>query len=538
MMKTAFKPLKGVLNRFSGSQEKKASAPHTTYLGKKIAPIPQGLPKKTASLCPECKKVIPATIEDDGGKVVMRKYCPEHGNFEDVVFSDTELYLEVEKWTFGDGRGVSNPGVIGAVHCPHDCGLCDQHASHTSMANIDLTNRCNLKCPICFANANVQGYVAEPTFEEVVGMMRTLRAQRPVPCQFIQFSGGEPTMHPDWFRILKKAKEMGFSHIQAATNGIKFANLEFAQKSAEAGLHTLYLQFDGLNDDIYRATRGVPLLDIKMRAIENCRKAGLHIVFVPTIVKGWNDNQIGDIVRLAVKNVDIVTGISFQPVAFTGRISKEERERQRFTLADMAHEVSKQTGWTDPHRDWLPLASISAFSNLQSALKGAPATSFTCHPHCSIGTFLFVDPDGNPTPIMEFLDLKNMLKEVNELAGKVKATRFKSYTKVKAFFALKKYFNADKAPKGLTFERFLASIDGYRDKKYARGKEYGHKYTYPTVFVAGMHFMDDYNYDLSRVQRCVIHYSAPNGFLYPFCSYNAGPTHRQKVEAAINKKAL
>lgn len=532
----ALRPIRDMLSRFYAPAP--SAVEQNTYLGKCISPLPQGLPKKTQSLCPECRGIIDASLEDDGGRVVMRKYCSQHGAFEDVIFSDTELYLKMEQWSYGDGRGLKNPSVIGAVTCPNDCGLCDEHLSHTSMANVDLTNRCNLKCPVCFANANAQGYVCEPTYEEVIKMLQTLRAQRPVPCQFVQFSGGEPTMHPDWFRILKSAKEMGFSHLQAATNGIKFGNLDFARRSAEAGLHTLYLQFDGLEDSIYKATRGMALKEIKMRAIENCRRSGLHVVFVPTIVKGWNDNQIGDIVRLAVANADIVTGISFQPVAFTGRISREERDKQRFTLADLAHEVSRQTGLTDTYNDWMPLACISPLSKLQAALKGQPVTDFTCHPHCSLGTFLFVDEDGEATPITRFIDVKEMLDEVMMLSQNTKRASFKTYTKVKAFLALKRHFHQERAPKGLTFERFLAFMDGYRDKKYARGEHYGQKYTYPTVFIAGMHFMDNYNYDINRVRRCVIHYSAPNGFLYPFCAYNAGPEFRSQVEKNCSLQPL
>jgi len=178
----------------------------------------------------------------------------------------------------------------------------------------------------------------------------------------VQFSGGEPTIHPQFFEILSMAREMGFTHIQAATNGIELANLEFAKQAKAAGLATLYLQFDGVTDDVYLRTRGRALLDTKMRVIENCRATGMKIVFVPTIVKGVNDHQIGDIVRCAIENVDTVSGISFQPVAFTGRIAKHELLAKRFTLADLARCVSEQTGITDARADWFPLACVTPFS--------------------------------------------------------------------------------------------------------------------------------------------------------------------------------
>ncbi len=128
--------------------------PEKTYTGGDIRRIPQGLPKNTESLCPECLKVIPAVISEENGRVVMEKNCEEHGFFKDTVYSDAKLYLKMEEWTFGENRGLQNPAVPNAKKCPDDCGLCSLHTSHTGLANVDLTNRCNLNCPVCFANAN------------------------------------------------------------------------------------------------------------------------------------------------------------------------------------------------------------------------------------------------------------------------------------------------------------------------------------------------------------------------------------------------
>src|ERR1039458_4523598 len=129
------------------------------------------------------------------------------------------------------------------------------------------------------------------------------------PTGLVQFSGGEPTIYPRFFDVLRMARDMGFSHLQVATNGLKFTDLEFAQQAKYAGLHTLYLQFDGVCDDVYRRTRGRSLWEQKLQAIENVRKANLKIVFVPTIVKGLNDHQIGDIIRLALENIECTSGI-------------------------------------------------------------------------------------------------------------------------------------------------------------------------------------------------------------------------------------
>ncbi len=504
--------------------------PETTYSGSPIQPLQKGLPKTTRSLCPECSQLIDAKILEDSGKVVMEKRCPTHGEFRDIVYSDAKLYLKMEEWTFGDNRGLANPAVTTAKSCPEDCGLCNLHTSHTGLANLDLTNRCNMTCPVCFANANASGYLYEPDFETVRKMLQALRDQKPVAGRIVQFSGGEPTIYPRFLDVLRMAKEMGFSHLQAATNGLKFTNLEFAEQAKEAGLHTLYLQFDGVCDEVYRKTRGESLWEKKLRAIENVKKAGLKIVYVPTIVKGVNDHQIGDIIRLALEYIECSSGISFQPVAFTGRIAKHELEAKRFTLSDFAHAVQQQTGIADPYEDWFPLSCVTPFSKLIGALRGDETTTLTCHPHCSLGTYLFVDQNRKATPVTQFVDVGGMLKEMDLLARKAGKRRIQFFTKLQAWNSLRKFFHAEKAPQGLDFKLFLQTLQGLTDKKYGRGEGEKKGFTYRTLMLAGMHFMDSYNYDVERVKRCVIHYAAPNGRIYPFCAYNSGPVYRERVE--------
>ncbi len=504
--------------------------PETTYTGSRIELMHKGLPKITQSLCPECQSVIEARVFEHEGKVFMEKTCPHHGYFKDLVYGDVKLYLKMEQWTFGDNRGLTNPAIPNATRCPEQCGLCSMHTSHTGLANVDLTNRCNMTCPVCFANANAAGYLYEPSLEQVRKMLQALRNERPVPNRIVQFSGGEPTIYPRFFDVLRMAKEMGFSHLQAATNGIMFNDLEFAMEAKEAGLHTLYLQFDGVCDDIYKRTRGESLWEKKLLTIENVRKAGLKIVFVPTIVKGLNDHQIGDIVKLAIDNVDVTSGISFQPVTFTGRISRKEREAKRFTQSDVARAVEEQTGLAKAQEDFFPLACVSPFSKLIGALRGGETTTLTCHPHCSMGTYLFVDQKTKQAvPVTRFLDLGAMLQEIDLLARNAGKARVKFFSKVKAWNALKKYFHEDRAPRGLTFAKFLQTLQGMMDKDYGRGEKDG-SFTYKTLMVAGMHFMDSYNYDIERVKRCVIHYAAPNGLIYPFCAYNSGPVYREMIE--------
>jgi len=492
--------------------------------------VPIGLPKKIDSLCPECLKVIPATMLEKDGRVYMEKNCPEHGFVRDLVYSDAELYKKAERWTYEDGEGVLNPQIKGAKTCPTDCGLCDLHLSHAALANVDLTNRCNLRCPICFANANVQGYVYEPTYEQVVEMLGTVRNIKPVFPPAVQFSGGEPTIHPRFLDILRAARSMGFSHLQIASNGIRMAkDPEFAKQAKEAGLYTMYLQFDGVGDEVYKKTRGMSgLWALKQQAVENARKADLRIVLVPTIIKTINDDQVGKIVQYVIDNSDVMSGISFQPVSFTGRISREERERQRYTLSDLAHDIEDQTGYLKAREDWYPLSVTSPFSKLLSAIWKHEAMKITSHADCGIGSYLFVNnKTKSVTPITKLIDIEGFTMDLNKLV-KQKIANIRSLTAISAQHLLKKHFRMGEAKDGMTPQICLELFQGVVDKEAQQRVDI--IYDWNMLLLGGMHFQDSYNYNVDRVKRCCIHYAAPNGRIYPFCTYNSGPIFREKIE--------
>ena len=217
-------------------------------------------------------------------------------------------------------------------------------------------------------------------------------------------------------------------------------------------------------------------------------------------------------------------------MAFTGRIARHELEAKRFTLSDFAHAVQQQTGICDVYEDWFPLSCVTPFSKLLSALRGDQTTTLSCHPHCSLGTYLFVDQNRKAVPVTRFVEVGPMMREMDELARKADKRRIQFFTKISAWNNLRKFFHEEKAPAGLTFNKFLQTLQGMTDKKYGRGESEAGGFTYRTLMLAGMHFMDSYNYDVERVKRCVIHYAAPNGLIYPFCAYNSGPVYRERIE--------
>jgi uncharacterized radical SAM superfamily Fe-S cluster-containing enzyme len=487
--------------------------------------------KKTKSICPDCffedkkVKIIDALIIEKNGKVIYQKSCEKHGKFEDVYWGDSELYKKFEKFAI-DGKGLENPITKRDKGCPLDCGLCNEHYTTTVLANIDLTNRCNMHCPICFANAAEAGYVFEPTIEEIKKMMSVLREEKPASTPAVQFAGGEPLIRDDIFEITKMAKDFGFSQIQVATNGIKLAeSVDFTRKLKEAGMNTVYLQFDGVTPEPYIKTRGYNALPQKLKAIENCRKVDLQMVLVPTLVKGINDGQVGEMINFSAKNVDIVRGLNVQPVSFTGRIDKSKIKEQRITIPDFIKLVEEQTDGIITRDDFYPVPWPVPISRLLSLIKGFPQTEFTSHVHCGAATYVFVEKD-EITPITKFFDADGFYEFLKDLVEECEGKKF-----VKARIAFKilrnmgKFIDNEKKPEWLDLKKLVFDIVIHGTRE---ALEEFHSRNVRSLLIGCMHFQDPYNLDLERVCRCCIHYAIPDGRVIPFCSYNT--IHRETVE--------
>jgi uncharacterized radical SAM superfamily Fe-S cluster-containing enzyme len=498
-----------------------------------VQSTPKGLPKQVTSICPECRNKLRATLYAKENKVFMRKTCPAHGEFEDLIYGDVEMYLKMEKWTFQDADGIKNPIVKHATECPADCGLCNNHLSSSCMTIVDLTNRCNLDCPYCFANANSAGYEYTVNRGQITKMLEAVRAVRPHRCKTIQFSGGEPTIHPDFLWAVSKVKRVGFAYVMVATNGITFGrSFEFTARAKESGVDGVYLQFDGAGDEIYRKIRGAKLSRLKIECIENCQKAGIRVVLVPTIAKDVNDSQLGGIIQTALDHMDAVNGVSMQPVSFTGRISYEERVRQRFTLSDMAHAIYDQTGLAHPMKDWYPLSFVSPLSRFAEALSGKDIMTISCHSDCGIGCYLIVNREGKAYPITRFIDLEGAMTELNSISSKLRSFLHRPIYFAQAIRILRKYYEPKSAPPGFSFIDFLGALGPTLFRSHTDvGK--GRKWRF--LILLGMHFQDVYNFNMDRISRCVIHYAAPNGKIYPFCTYNSGPLYREKIEQEYSK---
>lgn len=471
--------------------------------------------KRIQSICPVCRRKIDARILIKGDHVYLEKECSKHGSFQDIYWSDIQSYDRAENLKF-DGEGLENPQTEANEGCPFDCGICPQHKSLTLLAIIDITNRCNLRCPICFANAADAGYIYEPSKEQILFMLDNLRRNRPLSAPALQFSGGEPTLREDLPEFIQMAKKIGFFNIEVNTNGIKLAqSLDYCRTLKDAGMDTIYLQFDGLTPDVYKFTRGRDLVDIKMKAIKNCRRVGINsIVLVVTLIKGVNESQLGDIIRFAADNFDVIRCINVQPISLVGRIPKEKLEKFRITIPDFMKCVEEQTNGTIRATDFYPVPSVVPISKAVGALKNERFPEFTAHPHCGMATYFFLN-DGKIVPINRYANVEKILGSMRKV--------YRTASKGHKFLAKLQLMTSLRHMKFGMLRKYLWPV---LTKGSFEALENIH---YRMILLSSMHFMDAYNFDQERVSRCVIHYAVPDGRFIPFCSYN-NLGYREEIE--------
>src|ERR1700685_1940030 len=527
---------------------------------------PLGWPRQTDSLCPRCVPEIRQQIVDGkqdyrvllnerpgeikaqiierDGKILMVKDCPVHGYFEDVISIDPQFFRHLEETFPGRDIRAHNDEKL------HKHGTSTITHGRGSVLTIDLTNRCNMMCDPCFMDANQVGFVHELTWEDIKTLLDNAISIKPRRQMSVQFSGGEPTMHPRFIDAVRYARKVGYNSVQAATNGIEFAkSKEFCKEAFEAGMRYAYLQFDGIGNDANSHRQVGNLFDVKLRAIENMHEAGIEIVLVTTIVNNVNNDQVGPIVKFAMENPKKISFVSFQPVSFTGRdeeITPERRIRQRYTLSHLAKDVSAQVGKVEPTRDWFPISFISTFAGFSDLVHGPDSQwgslSCGCHPNCGVGTALMINKETKEwAPVPRFLDAQQLTADVTAITD---AARGKKFSNFMMALALLKNYKPFQGPKGLTLSALFKKFD----KTWALSKNSDKKYGKVTgdrtfedamkrrkedpwnfLFIAGMWFQDLFNYDFRRTEMCIIPYATQQGEI-SFCAYNTGVGWRKIIE--------
>jgi uncharacterized radical SAM superfamily Fe-S cluster-containing enzyme len=517
---------------------------------------PLGFPRETDSLCPRCVpevreqilsgnadwKVlvdgnpgqIPARIVEEDGEIRMKKDCPKHGSFEDVLSTDPAFFRRLESLYPGRDFTIPKDGL-------HNHGASSIKYGRGAVLTIDLTNRCNMMCNPCFMDANQVGYVHELEWEEVQKLLDDAVSIKPRRQLSVQFSGGEPTLSPHFLPAIRYARELGYFSVQCATNGVRFAQEEdFAREAAEAGLRFAYLQFDGVGNENNQHRKVGNLYDVKLRAIENLRRHGVDITLVTTIVNGVNNNQVGDILRFAIENIDKINAVAFQPVSFTGRdeeIDEETRKRQRYTLSHLAHDVKNQAGLGEPMRDWFPLSASGPFSDLKDLLGGLESQwgSFKCgcHPNCGIGTMMLVEEKTrSAVTVPAILDVDRLLSDIRAVTD---SGRRKIWTALQVALSLLRNLRPEGIPAGLTPWKLAQIMDGHTGGKLGFTRR--NRHSWRVFFVGGMWFQDLFNYDFRRTEMCIIPYATQMGEI-SFCAYNTGVGWRKIIEEMFQTASL
>src|ERR1035441_4187724 len=521
-----------------------------------------GWPRETDSLCPRCvpeirKRIldgetpidilynsrpgeIKAQVIERDGKILMVKDCPVHGHFEDVMAMDLAFFKHLEDVFPGRDSRAHNDSKL------HKHGSSTITHGRGSVLTVDLTNRCNMMCDPCFMDANQVGFVHELTWEDI-----KTPADNPVPIKpkrqvLVQFSGGEPTISPYFLKAVAYAREVGYTSVQAATNGIEFAKSpEFCRQAADAGLRYAYLQFDGIGNAANEHRKVGNLFDVKLRAIENLYTAGVDIIPVISIINGINNEQVGRIVQFALDNPKRIPFLSFQPVSFTGRdeaVTDERRAAQRYTLSHLAHDVKNQTGLGEPARDWFPISFMSTFSDWADLVHGPNhdwgQLSCGCHPNCGIGMALMIDKETKEAvPVTAFLNADRLAKDIARVND---AARGKWLSIIGMALATARNYDPFKSPTHFKLSDLMKKLD----KTFgATGKNYGtvgkdrtmddiekrRKDRWNFLFIAGMRFQDLFNYDFRRTEQCIIPYATQEGEI-SFCAYNTGVGWRNIIE--------
>lgn len=439
---------------------------------------------RTRSVCPDCLKTIPAERVAVGDAVYLDKTCPEHGRVVTPVWRGLRSY---DIWS-RSRRASSAPVSVAtdiAEGCPRDCGLCADHRQQSCCVLIELTSRCDLVCPVCFASAGRQG--VDMPIDEIAATLDELRAGSGQV--HIQLSGGEPTVRDDLPEIVALVRAKGFDFIQLNTNGIRIGREPgYLAALADAGLDCVFLQFDGVSDAVYRRLRGRDLFAAKRLAIESARAAGVGVVLVPTLVPGINTDEIGAIVDFAKGEMPTVRAVHFQPVSYFGRNPGVPGDGERITLPEVMEALVEHAGGSIRLEDFHPGSAENPF--------------------CSFSGRFSVDPSGrlgaDPEPASG--GCCSAAAETEGAGSCCDTTAWRSLEVARA-----QRYVAGQWKRAPLEERPAAGLEAFDAFLERQGQR---------LSLSAMAFQDAWTLDLDRLRQCYIHVARSNGRVIPFCAFN------------------
>ena len=437
----------------------------------------------TRSICPECKGIIDAQIIIRQNKVYMRKRCPTHGWFEGIISADAEMYVDSIKF--------NKPGTIPLEFstevkdgCPLDCGLCPEHKQHICLGLIEVNTACNLNCPVCFANAGIGFSI---TLEQAEGMLDRFVETEGEP-EVIQFSGGEPTIHPQLLDMIQAAKDRGIRQVMVNTNGVRIARDDKFLESLARLDPVIYFQFDGLRPETYLTIRGEDLLETKLKALDRLHQAGLDTVIVAAVEHGVNVDEVGALLEFGLQH-PAVKGVVFQPVTHVGRHIPFD-PMQRVTIPDVIHGIVEQTKGRFVLEDFVPVPC--------------------CFPTCQVNSYVFVD--GKTTvPLPRMLDIDEYLDYITNRALPKAPDAAKIKQALEGLWSASAVAGTEK-----TAGQFQCACGPGLDLGYELSHLKDHIFQ-----IAIKDFMDAYTFNVKQVMKCCVGILVPDGRIIPFCAYNS-----------------
>ncbi len=469
----------------------------------------------TKSICPVCKAVIDAEVNVRDNKVFIRKRCRDHGSFEALLYSDAEMYLDIQRF--------NKPGTLPLQTqtevrdgCPLDCGLCPDHKQHACLGIIEVNTACNLDCPVCFADSGHQPDGFSLTLEQVEAGLDAFVAAEGEP-EVVMLSGGEPSIHPQILEFCAMARDKGVRTVVLNTNGIRLAH-DRSLAPALAGLGVkIYLQFDGLDEATHLALRGRDLRAAKAQALDRCADAGLTVLLVAAVETGVNTHELGAVVRHGIAH-PAVRGVVFQPVTHAGRHTTFD-PRQRLTNADIVHGLVDQCGDWFRTSDFFPVPC--------------------CAPTCRSITYLLADED-DVVPIPRLLPMENYLDYLANrvlpdpsLRGVLEGLW--SASAIPGTDAMIDRLTAALASLGVPEELkdvASAALEGC----VACGVDLPDalaELAAKAFMIVIQDFQDPYTLNVRQLMKCCVEEITPDGRLIPFCAYNS-VGYREQVRQQLS----
>jgi len=448
--------------------------------------------KTTRSICPECKKILPAKIVFYNDSVYMLKICKEHGEFFNLLYRNRQKYI--------DSLKINKPALYPLKFFSNDfkgcglsCGLCPEHQQHTCLPIIEITDHCNMSCPICLASNHNSWHMPLKKFEKIIKNL--LKAEGSL--DLINLSGGEPTLHPQFLEILDITRRPEIINVSISTNGRVFLKDEdLLLKLIDRDMF-ISLQFDGYDEKAYKQLRGQEMLEEKLRILELLEKHSARTSLVMTVMNGVNNKEIGEVVKYFIEK-NFIKSIMFQPVAFANPHIKYEASKV-ITIPDIITEIAASSG---------------------GIIRESDIINLPCsHPSCLALTYFLKLDEGEYIPIPRFVDVDTYLDSIKNRV--MPGLESESYEGIKQnIYSLwsssgiqpesKKIL---KSLKNIICEIGICGQNPELNELFKIAEK-----NIKSLFIH--HFMDAYNLDFSRIMKCCNQYAIDEERLIPCCVYN------------------